>query len=145
MLDTVVDVTNLSRRFGEKIALADVTLSVPPGSVFGLVGENGAGKSTLIKHLLGLWRVEMGSVRVFGADPVQAAIDETGGAVVLCSVTTIIGYSSLQTSASRALESFGQVAILGEFSTMLAAQILLPAAFVLILRRRARSTAAAAS
>lgn len=75
-------------------------------------------------------------VRHGGADPVRAAIDETGGAVVLCSVTTIIGYSSLQTSASRALQSFGQVAVLGELSTMLAAQLLLPAAFVLILRRR---------
>lgn len=77
-------------------------------------------------------------VRHGGADPIRAAIDETGGAVVLCSVTTIIGYSSLQTSASRALQSFGQVAVLGEVSTMLAAQLLLPAAFVLILRRARR-------
>ena len=38
--------------------------------MFGLVGENGAGKSTLIKHLLGLWRAETGSVSVFGLDPV---------------------------------------------------------------------------
>ena len=38
--------------------------------MFGLVGENGAGKSTLIKHLLGLWRAEAGSVKVFGLDPV---------------------------------------------------------------------------
>ncbi len=72
MRDTVVDVTGLSRRFGAKMALADVSLSVPRGLVFGLVGENGAGKSTLIKHLLGLWRAETGSVRVFGADPVEA-------------------------------------------------------------------------
>jgi hypothetical protein len=78
-------------------------------------------------------------VRQGGADPVRAAIDETGGAVVLCSMTTIIGYSSLQTSASRALQSFGQVAVLGELCTMLAAQLLLPAAFVLILRRRGSS------
>jgi ABC-2 type transport system ATP-binding protein len=70
--DTVVDVAGLSRRFGAKMALADVSLSVPRGLVFGLVGENGAGKSTLIKHLLGLWRAETGSVRVFGADPVEA-------------------------------------------------------------------------
>jgi ABC-2 type transport system ATP-binding protein len=72
VLDIVVEVTNVSRRFGAKMALADVSLSVPRGSVFGLVGENGAGKSTLIKHLLGLWRAETGSVRVFGTDPVQA-------------------------------------------------------------------------
>jgi len=66
-----VAITNLSRRFGSKLALDDVSLVVPQGSVFGLVGENGAGKSTLIKHVLGLWRAQTGSVRVFDMDPVS--------------------------------------------------------------------------
>ena len=66
----VVAVADLSRRFGAVKALDEVSLTVPRGCVFGLVGENGAGKSTLIKHLLGLWRAETGSVRVFGLDPV---------------------------------------------------------------------------
>ena len=69
--EPVVAVTNLSRSFGATKALNDVTLAVSRGCVFGLVGENGAGKSTLIKHLLGLWRAETGSVRVFGLDPVS--------------------------------------------------------------------------
>lgn len=68
--EPVVVVTNLSRRFGQTRALDDVTFAVPRGCVFGLVGENGAGKSTLVKHLLGLWRAETGSVSVFGLDPV---------------------------------------------------------------------------
>lgn len=66
----VATVEHLSRRFGSKQALDSVTLAVPRGCVFGLVGENGAGKSTLIKHLLGLWRAQSGMVRVFGFDPV---------------------------------------------------------------------------
>jgi ABC-2 type transport system ATP-binding protein len=66
---TVVEIEGLSRRFGDKVALDDVGLTVPAGSVFGLVGENGAGKTTLIKHVLGLFRAEAGSVRVFGHDP----------------------------------------------------------------------------
>ena len=66
----VAAVTHLSRAFGSRKALDDVTLAVSRGSVFGLVGENGAGKSTLIKHLLGLWRAQTGSVEVFGLDPV---------------------------------------------------------------------------
>ena len=69
--EPVVAVTSLSRRFGLKKALNDVTLAVSRGCVLGLVGENGAGKSTLIKHLLGLWRAETGSVNVFGLDPVS--------------------------------------------------------------------------
>jgi ABC-2 type transport system ATP-binding protein len=68
--DSVIDVSELTRRFGAKTALAAVSLSLPRGAVYGLVGANGAGKTTLIKHILGLLRAESGSVRVFGLDPV---------------------------------------------------------------------------
>jgi len=68
--EAVIDVSDLSRRFGAKAALASVSLRLPRGRVYGLVGENGAGKTTLIRHLLGLLRAETGSVRVFGLDPV---------------------------------------------------------------------------
>src|SRR5262245_54670341 len=67
--DSVIDVTGLTRRFGPKVALDNVRLSVPRGTVFGLVGVNGAGKTTLIKHVLGLLRAAEGSIRVFGKDP----------------------------------------------------------------------------
>src|SRR5215831_9882660 len=66
----VIRIERLTRRFGPKTALDDVSLAVPRGTVFGLVGANGAGKTTLIKHVLGLLRAESGSVRVFGRDPV---------------------------------------------------------------------------
>src|SRR5438552_9992851 len=66
----VIDVVDLTRRFGAKVALDRVRLTVPRGSVFGLVGANGAGKTTLIKHVLGLLRAASGTVRVFGRDPV---------------------------------------------------------------------------
>src|SRR5436309_1795190 len=68
--EAVIALTALSRRFGSKTVLNDVSLNVPRGSVFGLVGENGAGKTTLIKHILGLLRAEAGAERVFGTDPV---------------------------------------------------------------------------
>lgn len=65
-----VEVRNLSRRYGARQALDGVTLEVPRGQVFGLVGANGAGKTTLLKHLLGLLSAQAGTVRVFGLDPV---------------------------------------------------------------------------
>jgi ABC-2 type transport system ATP-binding protein len=68
--ESVINVSELTRRFGAKTALASVSLSMPRGAVYGLVGANGAGKTTLIKHILGLLRAESGSVRVFGLDPV---------------------------------------------------------------------------
>jgi ABC-2 type transport system ATP-binding protein len=68
--ESIINVSELTRRFGATTALSSVTLSVPVGAVYGLVGANGAGKTTLIKHILGLLRAESGSVRVFGLDPV---------------------------------------------------------------------------
>jgi len=76
--EAVVAVTDLSRRFGAKTALDGVSLYVPKGGVFGLVGENGAGKTTLIKHFLGLLRAETGAVRVFGCDPVAEPVKVLG-------------------------------------------------------------------
>jgi ABC-2 type transport system ATP-binding protein len=66
----IIDIAGVTRRFGANTALDAVTLSIPRGGVYGLVGANGAGKTTLIKHVLGLLRAETGSVRVFGCDPV---------------------------------------------------------------------------
>jgi ABC-2 type transport system ATP-binding protein len=65
-----IQIEGLTRQFASKRALDNVSLTVPRGMVFGLVGENGAGKTTLIKHILGLLRAQSGSVRVFGLDPV---------------------------------------------------------------------------
>lgn len=76
--NAVVAVTELSRSFGAKTVLDTVSLYVPRGTVFGLVGENGAGKTTLIKHLLGLLRAETGRVRVFDLDPVAYPVAVLG-------------------------------------------------------------------
>jgi ABC-2 type transport system ATP-binding protein len=74
MSEPVIEVSELTRRFGGKTALDSVNLSLPKGSVYGLVGANGAGKTTLIKHILGLLKAERGSVRVFGLDPVAEPV-----------------------------------------------------------------------
>ncbi len=84
MSESVIDVSELTRRFGARTALAAVSLSMPRGAVYGLVGANGAGKTTLIKHILGLLRAESGSVRVFGLDPVADPV----------AVLSLIGYLS---------------------------------------------------
>ena len=76
--EAVIAVSGLSRHFGTKAALNDVSMFVTRGSVLGLVGENGAGKTTLIKHLLGALKSQTGSVRVFGLDPVRDPVGVLG-------------------------------------------------------------------
>ena len=70
MSASIVEISGVSRSFGKKVALDEVSLTVPAGCVMGLVGENGAGKTTLLKHVLGLFRAQSGTVRVFDKDPV---------------------------------------------------------------------------
>ncbi len=74
----IVEIRGLTRKFGDKVALNDLSLTVPRGGVFGLIGGNGAGKTTLIKHILGMLKAQMGSVHVFGLDPVQDPVGTLG-------------------------------------------------------------------
>lgn len=71
MSDPLIQTQSLSRSFGRTLALDQVSLDIPAGCVFGLVGENGAGKSTFLKHILGLLKPGAGSVSVFGLNPVS--------------------------------------------------------------------------
>jgi ABC-2 type transport system ATP-binding protein len=73
--DNVIEIQGVTRKFGAKKALDDVSLAVPRGVVFGLVGANGAGKTTLIRHVLGLLKAQTGLVRVLGLDPVKEPVN----------------------------------------------------------------------
>jgi ABC-2 type transport system ATP-binding protein len=61
----------LTKRFGSQLALDGLSLDVPVGSVFGLLGENGAGKTTALQILLGLLAPDAGKAEVLGMDPVR--------------------------------------------------------------------------
>ncbi|MDE2483323.1 MAG: ABC transporter ATP-binding protein [bacterium] len=64
--DAVIAVEHLTKRFGDVTAVADVTLRVERGEIFGFLGPNGAGKTTSVKMLLGLCRPSGGRARVLG-------------------------------------------------------------------------------
>ena len=67
MSDSVIETRGLRKQFGTKTAVADLTLTVLPGEVFGFLGPNGAGKTTSIKMLLGLVSPSAGQATVLGA------------------------------------------------------------------------------
>lgn len=66
MHDTVIQTTELCRRYGDRLAVDGLSLQVPAGSVFGFLGPNGAGKTTTIRLLLGLLRPNSGGIEIFG-------------------------------------------------------------------------------
>jgi heme exporter protein A len=63
---TAIELAGLTRRYGERVALQDVTLTVPTGATLVVFGPNGAGKSTLLRVLATLLRPHAGTVRVLG-------------------------------------------------------------------------------
>src|ERR1700690_2450360 len=63
-----ISTENLTRRFGELVAVQDVNLQVAPGQFFGFLGPNGAGKSTTIKMLTGLLAPTSGRIQILGLD-----------------------------------------------------------------------------
>jgi ABC-2 type transport system ATP-binding protein len=72
----------VSKKYGDKIALRDVSLDIAPGGVIALLGPNGAGKTTTVKLLLGLAAPTAGSVKLFGNDPRHTASRQRIGAML---------------------------------------------------------------
>ena len=66
-----VEARSLSRRFGEQLALDQVSLDIEPGESFGLLGANGAGKTTFIRLVTGTLLPSAGSLRVDGVSPAE--------------------------------------------------------------------------
>jgi len=65
-VEAVIETHGLTKRFGERVAVNNVDLTVPRASAFGFVGPNGAGKTTLVRTILGLTRRASGTVRLLG-------------------------------------------------------------------------------
>jgi len=71
MSDNVIEVRDLTKRYGRATAVDDISFSVGKGEIFGLLGPNGAGKTTTILMMLGLTDITSGSVSVMGYNPVR--------------------------------------------------------------------------
>ncbi|MGH9555676.1 MAG: ABC transporter ATP-binding protein, partial [Terriglobales bacterium] len=76
MTAPVIQVQNLSHRYGQRVALDGVSFEVGEAQIFGLLGPNGSGKTTLFKTLLGLLPPQGGQVLVDGMDLPQRKRDE---------------------------------------------------------------------
>src|SRR5687767_2642051 len=71
----ILEIDRVTKRFGEKVAVSELSLTVARGTFLGLLGRNGAGKSTLIKMVTGLMRPTSGTIRVMGRESVHDDLD----------------------------------------------------------------------
>ena len=82
MNELVIQTDGLTKRYGEILAVDDLSLEVPRGHVFGLLGPNGSGKTTTMGMLLGLVKPTAGSFSLFGGSiPHQDALHRVGAIV----------------------------------------------------------------
>jgi ABC-2 type transport system ATP-binding protein len=65
----IIEVLNLHKRYGDTVAVEDVSFTVDAGEIFGIIGRNGAGKTTTVESVSGLRRPDRGSITVLGLDP----------------------------------------------------------------------------
>ena len=70
-MDNYITIDNLTKKFGEKVAVNDLSFSIKKGEVFGLLGANGAGKTTSIECILGIRKVDDGKIEILGMDPIR--------------------------------------------------------------------------
>jgi ABC-2 type transport system ATP-binding protein len=73
-MEPIIRTSGLSKRYGDQLAVRNLTLEVPAGEIFGFLGPNGAGKTTTILMLMGLSEPSAGSARVCGFDPTREAV-----------------------------------------------------------------------
>lgn len=74
-MNPIFELNRVTKRFGQSVALDDVSISAGPGVVVALLGENGAGKTTSLKILLGLAEPDAGQAKVFGLDSRRHGIE----------------------------------------------------------------------
>lgn len=75
MIGNIIELTGLTRRYGQFTAVDNLDLTIARGEIFGLLGPNGAGKSTTILMMLGLTEPDSGTVRVCGLDPATHPVE----------------------------------------------------------------------
>jgi ABC-2 type transport system ATP-binding protein len=71
MPEKVISINSLTKRYGSKPGVADISFDVDKGEIFGFIGPNGAGKSTTIRSMLGFLRFNSGSISILGRDSVK--------------------------------------------------------------------------
>jgi ABC-2 type transport system ATP-binding protein len=74
----IIEIANVTKSFGKHIAVNDLTLHVPRGTIYGFIGPNGSGKTTTLRMIMGIFYPDNGSIRVFGSSLKGSCSDRIG-------------------------------------------------------------------
>ena len=74
----VVELGNVTKTFGDVVAVDDLSLAVPEGSVYGFIGPNGSGKTTTLRMIMNIYYPDRGTIRVFEKPPGKSVSDRIG-------------------------------------------------------------------
>src|SRR6202522_2721350 len=106
MPDLMIEAENLTKHYGETVALAGIDLAVPAGAILGVLGPNGAGKTTAVRILTTLSLPDSGSARVAGFDVVREA----------ASVQRSIGVTAQDATLDEVLSGRQNLVMIGRLS-----------------------------
>ncbi len=77
-MPNAIELSNVTKRFGSHVAVDNLSLTVPTGSIYGFIGPNGSGKTTTLRMILRIFQPESGTVTVLGQDSGKTADDRLG-------------------------------------------------------------------
>ena len=92
----VVEVTQVTHRYGKVTALEDLNLAVPQGALYALLGPNGSGKTTLLQILMGLRRPTAGRVEIFGKESHSLSLPDRAGIGYIAEGQSLPGWMRLE-------------------------------------------------
>lgn len=70
-MNNVIEIKKLTKKYDENFQLGEINLTIPSGTIVGIIGENGAGKTTLIKTILNIINADSGEIKIFGKNTKQ--------------------------------------------------------------------------
>jgi len=77
-MSAIIEISNITKTFDSHVAVNDLSLSVPKGSIYGFIGPNGSGKTTTIRMIMNILYPDSGSIRIFGQERTGSMIESIG-------------------------------------------------------------------
>ena len=77
-MSAIIEISNITKTFDSHVAVNDLSLSVPKGSIYGFIGPNGSGKTTTIRMIMNILYPDSGTIRIFGQERTGSMIESIG-------------------------------------------------------------------